>query len=186
MRPILCILLLGLLCNIFAQSHREKLDEIKKFVPSDKYFKSSLINIHFVRETAGIEKADEQFKNAVSLYNLPLNASECPDGVFTGETPFDAYDYKHVITLEIKDEKIISVDYDEVHISGQGKETDKKYGEEMSMSGTTPAITYPIYEKVLVEKQDPTKIDAVTGASFSLRRLQLATVIALIKAKLSK
>lgn len=55
----------------------------------------------------------------------------------------------------------------------------------MSRIGTTPKIAYPILEKQLIEKQDVLKIDAVTGATYSLYRFRYAVIIALIKAKLT-
>ena len=119
----------------------------------------------------------------IQTYNLPLNAKGCKDGVFFGESPYDAFDYKHVVKLEIKDEKIISVDYDEIHASGAGKQEDEEYGKEMSVTGTTPAKAYPRMENQLLEKQDVTEIDAVTGASYSLYRFRYAVMIALMKAK---
>lgn len=50
--------------------------------------------------------------------------------------------------------------------------------------GTTPAIAYPILEERLLDNQDILKVDAVSGASYSLRRFRYAVVIALMKANL--
>ncbi len=50
----------------------------------------------------------------------------------------------------------------------------------MSVSGTTPAIAYPIYEKALLQTQNAEAIDAVSGASYSLYRLKLAIAYAIL------
>jgi len=69
-----------------------------------------------------------------------LPAKGCEDGEYTGESPYDAYDYKHVVKIKIKDEQIIAVDYNEILKAGIGKQEDEAYCEKMSVTGTTPAI----------------------------------------------
>jgi major membrane immunogen (membrane-anchored lipoprotein) len=54
----------------------------------------------------------------------------------------------------------------------------------MSITGTTPAIAYPILEQKLLSTQDILKVDAVSGASYSLYRFRYAVTIALMKANL--
>jgi len=72
----------------------------------------------------------------------------------------------------------------EINYKGTGKRNNKEYCEEMSVSGTTPAIAYPVYENGLVEKQNMLKVDAVTGATYSLYRFRYAVTLALMKARL--
>jgi major membrane immunogen (membrane-anchored lipoprotein) len=55
----------------------------------------------------------------------------------------------------------------------------------MSVTGTSPQIAYPRYEKQLLETQNLLEVDAVSGATYSLYRLRYAITIALIKAKLA-
>ncbi|MDH7605809.1 MAG: hypothetical protein QHH13_12980 [Melioribacter sp.] len=55
----------------------------------------------------------------------------------------------------------------------------------MSVTGTSPAIAYPLYEKQLIDKQDFRKVDAITGATYSLFRFRYALSIALMKARLA-
>ena len=162
----------------------EGLDAVKPYHPEDKYFKSSLVTLHFVIETSPIPEIDTLFSQLRTLYDLPVDASGANDGVFTGESPYDAFDYKHVVTIEIRDEEIVSVDYNEVNKEGIGKEEDKAYCEEMSITGTTPAIAYPIMEEQFLETQDLLEVDAVSGASYSLQRFRYALTVALIKARL--
>jgi len=165
-------------------SSDNSLNDVKNFKPDDKYFTASLKSLHFILETSSIERVDQQFTLLIKSYDLPVSAKDCADGTFIGESPYDAYDYKHVVKLTIKDEKIISVDYDEINYKGTGKRNNKEYCEEMSVSGTTPAIAYPVYENGLVEKQNMLKVDAVTGATYSLYRFRYAVTLALMKARL--
>ena len=160
------------------------LKDISGFKPDDKYFTASLKNMHFILETSDIERVDKEFAKLIKTYGLPVSAEGCVDGIFIGESPYDAYDYKHVVKLIIKNHKIISVDYDEINYDGIGKQNNKEYCEEMSVSGTTPAIAYPAYESGLIEKQNMLKVDAVTGASYSLYRFRYAVTVALMKARL--
>lgn len=160
------------------------LDQIKAFKPDNKYFKSSLVSLHFMTEVMSIDKVESAYKQMYSAFDLPTTAEGVPDGVYSAESPLDAFDYKHVINIEVKDGKITSVDYNEVKLNGIGKQEDETYCEEMIISGTSPAIAYPIMEKQLLKTQNSLDIDAVSGATYSLYRMRFALSIALIKAKL--
>ena len=164
--------------------HEDSLDQVKSFVPEDKYFKSALVALHFVKESSPIEETDTLFRQLIALYDLPVGPEGAGDGTFTGESPYDAYDYKQVVKIKIKDQKIIEVDYNEVKKGGKGKQEDAEYCEEMSVTGTTPAIAYPILEQRLLDAQNILKVDAVSGASYSLYRFRYAVMIALMKANL--
>lgn len=120
----------------------------------------------------------------IDLISAPMTPKGCKDGTFNGESIYDDYKYKHVISLTIKDEKIVSIDYDEVKEDGTGKRNNKKYCEEMKKgTGVSPAEAYPQYEQRLLEHQDLSKVDAVSGASYSLYRFRTSAVRALIKAR---
>jgi len=56
----------------------------------------------------------------------------------------------------------------------------------MSVSGTNPAIAYPNMERQLINKQNLEKLDAVSGATYSLYRFRYAGIMALIQAQLKK
>jgi len=75
---------------------------------------------------------------------------------------------------------IIEVDYNEVKKDGHSKQEDEEYCEEMSVMGTSPAITYPFMEDMLLSTQNMMKVNAVSGASYSLQRFRLAVTIALM------
>ena len=160
------------------------LHDIKSFKPDDKYFTAGLNSLHFIIETSDIPRVDSIFTQIVNGYEIPVSAKGCAEGVFTGESPYDAYDYKHVVKLEIKNEKIICVDYDEVNRENVGKQSSEEYNEEMKVSGSSPSEAYPVYENFLIEKQNMMDVDAVSGASYSLYRFRYAVMVALMKARI--
>lgn len=182
----ICIVIFSILIFIpSCQESKDDLDIVKQFKPEDKFFKAGLVSLHFIMETSPIARVDSTFDQLIKEQDLPVDAKGCKDGIYSGESHYDAYDYKHVVRMEIKDKKIISVDYNEIKKGGIGKQEDEEYCQEMSMTGTTPAIAYPKYESQLIERQNFLKIDAVTGATYSLYRFRYAVMIALMKARLA-
>ncbi len=169
MKPsLLAILFCGLSLNLFAQQH-----------PSSEQIQQ-LDKLHLIIERSSIDSVKVHYAKIMTALNLPLTSLKLPDGQYHGESPYDDYNYKHEVTFEVKEGKLISVDYDEVHKLGNGKQNDTTYCKKMSVSGTTPAIAYPIYEKALLQTQNAEAIDAVSGASYSLYRLKLAIAYALL------
>ena len=53
------------------------------------------------------------------------------------------------------------------------------------ITGTTPAIAYPVMEKQMLEEQDMMSVDAVSGATYSLYRFRYALTVTMIKGLLS-
>lgn len=164
----------------------DDLDIIKQYQPEDKYFKASMVTLHYLIETSPPERLDSIFNQISGMYSLPSNAEGIADGRYRGNSPPDAFDYVHTVEIKVADGKITTVDYDEIKVSGKGKKTDKQYAEEMLVAGTTPAIAYPAMENELLKKQDISELDAVSGATYSLYRFRYAVSIALIKAKLAE
>ena len=165
--------------------HIDDLENIKEFNAENKYFKAGFKSLHLIIETSPIPEVDSVFNSIVKRNNIPTDAKGCADGIYTGESPYDAYDYNHFVTIEIQNEKIISVDYNEIKKDGIGKEEDEPYNKEMSISGTTPAVAYPAMENQLLEKQNMNSVDAVSGATYSLYRFRYALSIALMKARIA-
>ncbi len=162
--------------------NEDSLDEIKAFKPDNKYFKSSLVALHFMMETSPVAEADTFFQQLIQMHKLPVSAEGAKDGSYIGSTPYDAFDYRHEVKIKILNGKIVEVDYNEVKKDGKGKQEDEVYCEEMSVTGTTPAIAYPLMEEMLLTTQNMMEVDAVSGASYSLHRFRLAMTIALMKA----
>jgi len=165
-----------------SSTQEDDLDIIKAFKPDDKYFKSSLVSLHFYTEVSPVDKVDTLFRQLIEVHGLPTGASGIKDGIYTGSSPADAFDYKHVVEIRIEDGRIVEVDYNEVKYDGHGKQEDEAYCEEMSVSGTTPAIAYPSMEDQLVATQNMMEVDAVSGATYSLYRFRYAVSVALMKA----
>ena len=162
----------------------DDLDIIKAFRPEDKYFKSALVSLHFVMETSSEDEIDTLFNQLLEIYDLPVDAGSVQDGVYTGESPYDAFDYKHVVRIRVENGKFTEVDYNEVHKDGQGKQEDEAYCEEMSVTGTTPALAYPAMEEQLLNTQNIMHVDGLSGATYSRYRFRYAVGIALMKAQI--
>jgi major membrane immunogen (membrane-anchored lipoprotein) len=116
------------------------------------------------------------------MYDLPISAEGAKDGSYVGASPYDAFDYRHEVKIQIKEGKIVALDYNEVKKDGHGKQEDEEYCEEMSVTGTTPAIAYPIMEEMLLTAQNMMQVDGVSGATYSLYRFRFAVTLALMQA----
>jgi len=160
------------------------LDKIRDFRPDDKYFKSALVALHFMMETSPTSEVDTLFSQLIQAFDLPVSAEGAKDGTYTGTTPYDAFDYRHEVEIVIENGRITEVDYNEVKKDGHGKQEDEAYCDEMSVTGTTPAIAYPVLEETLLASQNMMDVDAVSGATYSLYRFRLAVTVALMQAYL--
>jgi major membrane immunogen (membrane-anchored lipoprotein) len=118
----------------------------------------------------------------IELNGLPVDPSGIKDGCYTGSSPKDAFDYKHVVEIRIEGGKIVEVDYNEVKYDDHGKQEDEEYCEEMMATGTSPAIAYPHMEEKLLATQNMMEVDGVSGATYSLHRFRYAVTVALMKA----
>ena len=164
------------------ECQEDSLDEIKAFKPDDKYFKSALVSLHFMMETSPTGEVDTLFQQLIEMFELPVKAEGAKDGTYIGASPYDAFDYRHEVKLTIVNGKITEIDYNEVKKDGHGKQEDEEYCEEMSVSGTTPAIAYPLMEEMLLTTQNMMQVDGVSGATYSLYRFRLAVTLALMQA----
>ena len=160
----------------------DSLDKVKAFHAEDEYFKAALVALHFQMETSPVDEVDRLFQQLIMRYSLPLDASDAKDGTYHGASPYDAFDYRHEVEIEVREGTIVAVDYNEVHKDGIGKQEDEEYCEKMSVTGTTPALAYPLMEKMLLENQNLPEVDAVSGATYSLYRFRYAVSLALMQA----
>lgn len=97
------------------------------------------------------------------------------DDTYEAEDDADDRGYTAEIAITFKDGKITEVVYNEMKDDVK-KRDDKEYNDKMKgVSGTSWLEGTDQLEKALVEKQDVTKIDAVTGATkLSARFIKLA------------
>jgi major membrane immunogen (membrane-anchored lipoprotein) len=139
-----------------------------------------LERMHWLIERSDMKTVHEGFEKISRENNFPSLVAGLKDGIYQGASPCDDYGYRHEVKFEIKDGKMVSIDYDEIHTDGHAKQSDKEYCQRMLQSGTTPAIAYPRYESRMLETQNSDKVDAVTGASYSLYRFKLAILYAML------
>lgn len=139
-----------------------------------------LEKLHWIIERSDMDKVKSEFQKICRDNSFPSMVSGLKDGTYKGATPNDDYGYRHEVTFEMKNGKMIAIDYDEIHTDGHAKQHDEAYGKRMLMSGTTPAIAYPIYENAMLNNQDLNRVDAVSGASYSNYRFKLAILYAIM------
>lgn len=139
-----------------------------------------LEKLHWIIERSDMNKVRISFQRICTENQFLSLVSGLKDGTYKGATPADDYGYRHEVVFEMKDGKMISLDYDEIHKDGHAKQSDEAYCKRMLQSGTTPAIAYPIYESEMLGKQDFNQVDAVSGASYSNYRFKLAILYAIM------
>ena len=139
-----------------------------------------LEKLHWLIERSDVPTVRQKFQEICAENHFPTGVSRLKDGIYKGASPADDYGYRHEVTFEMKGGKMISVAYNEIHRDGHGKLHNAEYCKSMLESGTTPNIAYPSYEKQMLTKQDFSKIDAVSGASYSDYRFRLAILYAIL------
>ena len=100
-----------------------------------------------------------------------INLSNAKDGIYTVESSLDEKLGKSVLTLTIRDKKITAAEFTGYDLFGNVKNED--YG---SLTGKesadykkaqTAVNAIKIYPQQLVETQDLSKVDAISGATIS-------------------
>lgn len=90
------------------------------------------------------------------------------DGYYTAQMAEYSHGYKEYVCILIKNNHIISVEFNAKDCSGYIKSWDNGYMNRMkSVTGTYPNEYTRTYAGRLVERQDIEKVDAVAGASNS-------------------
>lgn len=96
----------------------------------------------------------------------------------------DTHGWKAFTEVEIKDGKIVTVDFDYLNEKDERKSENEAYNKAMSKScETSPEKFTPEIEKALVDAQDPEKADVVTGATHSTENMKTLAKAALESAK---
>lgn len=113
------------------------------------------------------------------------NALGMQDGYYTAETAsFDKDGWKEYIAIYVNDNKIITVEYNAKNSSGFIKSWDMQYMRNMNeASGTYPNKYARAYAVALLNRQNPAKVDAITGATHSGVKFQLLAEAAIAQAK---
>lgn len=146
-----------------------------------KFFAAILVAGIFLSGCGGEEKTSLP-KPAQKNFVL----SNAKDGTYTVESSLDDEFGKSVLTLTIKDKKIVSAEFAGYDLFGKLK--DENYG---SLTGKdsadyekaqTAVKSTKIYPAQLVETQDLSKVDAISGASISYGQFVETANIALDEA----
>jgi major membrane immunogen (membrane-anchored lipoprotein) len=89
------------------------------------------------------------------------------------EGAFDAHGWKAKIAITFDGDTITKVQFDELNKKGDLKSQDKTYTSQMeSATGVTPAAANEQLAASLVETQDLSKVDTVTGATDTTTRFK--------------
>lgn len=101
-------------------------------------------------------------------------AQQLKDGIYYAEEDsFDAHGWKGMITIVVKNGKITEVFYDEINQSNELKNLNNSYSQTMkAASKITPKGAAEKLSASLIAKQDPAKVDAVTGATGSVEKFK--------------
>ncbi|SHF56346.1 Major membrane immunogen, membrane-anchored lipoprotein [Caldanaerobius fijiensis DSM 17918] len=107
------------------------------------------------------------------------------DGTYKAEqSTFDSHGWKGQIEITVKDGKITNVIYNEVNKDGVLKRNDQQYAEKMkAKNNITPKEVDEKLQQELIDKQDPAKVDTVTGATESSKTFKELATEALKNAK---
>lgn len=149
----------------------------KKNTPIDKWH-----HIHNVIEHSNVDSLKVKFSNEVINLKLKTDATNCNDGNYSSSSPADDFGYRHIVAITIKSGKIKTIHYDEVPKEGYSKRNDDVYNQEMGTLGTEARKAFALYEEQLLKKQCLKKVDAVTGATYSLYRFKMVVAKALEEA----
>ncbi|MCR4436227.1 MAG: FMN-binding protein [Clostridiales bacterium] len=135
-------------------------------------------------------QTSQQSKTAAEDTNKPAatepakgstqEAAKYKDGTYKVEFDnFDSHGWKAQLEIGIKDSKIVNVKYDYVNKEGKLKTQDQAYNDSMkAKTGTNPVIYTKTLQDQLIEKQDISKVDAVSGATESTKNFhEMAKVI---------
>ncbi|QGU93962.1 FMN-binding protein [Clostridium bovifaecis] len=112
-------------------------------------------------------------------------AAALKDGKYKAEAKdFDDKGWKPFVEIEVKGGKIAAANFDYTNKEGKFKSEDAEYNKNMEAKVKTgPAKYTKQLEDALVEKQDPTKVDTVAGATHSVDNFRKLAGKALESAK---
>lgn len=119
------------------------------------------------------ETATETTETTESEAPKKLAGADLQDGTYTLEEETEKNGYKATFSITVKDGKITESNYDNVNAAGESKANDEEYQKTMSeKTGTGPKEFIPALNDQLLEKQDPSQIEVVSGATHSTHSFQ--------------
>jgi len=106
------------------------------------------------------------------------------DGYYTAEMSDYSYGWKEYICILVKDNKIVSVEFNAKDSSGYIKAWDNAYMKNMyPVSGTYPNEYTRYYAAELIEQQNDSGVDTLSGASTSGNNFNRLVAAAIEQAK---
>jgi major membrane immunogen (membrane-anchored lipoprotein) len=122
---------------------------------------------------------------ALTLSGCATSESAMVDGYYTAEqADFDDHGWKEYITINIKNNKIVTVEYNAKNKSGFIKSWDMEYMRTMNrIDGNYPNKYTRAYVESLLSQQDPARVDAQTGATNSYGVFKQLAAAAIAQAK---
>ncbi len=140
-----------------------------------------IYQLHFVIERSDIKDAKKAFKNFVFDFEPVTKPKNLANGLYMAVSEHDDFGFFHTIQIRIVDQRIVAVEYNETDTAGISKRSMPEYciAMERHQKGSSPLETFTNYEQQLLKLQDVRKIQAVSGATYSALRFQLAAVKAL-------
>lgn len=126
----------------------------------------------------------------ILLLSLTLSLTACQksavlkDGYYTAQATQFSHGWKEYVTIMVKGGTIVSVEYNAENPSGFIKSWDNSYMQAMlHQNGTYPNEYTRYYAAQLLEDQNETSIDALSGASSSCRSFRKLAQAVLEQAK---
>jgi major membrane immunogen (membrane-anchored lipoprotein) len=115
----------------------------------------------------------------------PRDSSRLSNGYYTAEiASFDTHGWKEYLSIYIDNNRIVTVEYNAKNASGFIKSWDMDYMRRMNATdGTYPNQYTRAYSVALVNRQDPAKVDAITGATDSYNTFRLLAEAAIAHAR---
>lgn len=122
---------------------------------------------------------------AVLLSSCSQDNAELQDGYYSAEAAeFDTHGWKEYITIYVRANKIVTVEYNARNASGFIKSWDIDYMRNMQMTdGTYPNEYSRVYAVSLLNWQNPSGVDAVSGATHSHNSFKLLAEAAIAQAR---
>jgi major membrane immunogen (membrane-anchored lipoprotein) len=138
-----------------------------------------------LRASRSAEDPEGNLRASRSAEDPAARSSGLADGYYTAEVAsFDAYGWKEFVSIYVNNNKIATVEYNAKNESGFIKSWDMDYMRVMNAAdGTYPNKYTRAYSVSLLNRQDPHRIDALAGATYSYITFRLLAAAAIAQAR---
>lgn len=120
-----------------------------------------------------------------ALITACQSSAKMQDGYYTAQAEEFSHGWKEYITIVVKNDKIISAEYNAENASGFIKSWDNAYMKNMKgLQGTYPNDYTRNYAAQLIALQNPAEVDTITGASTSGNSFRILASAVIEQAKL--